>query len=222
MKSVPLSFFIVLVSTCLAVAGGIYNYETEDGSKTYTNVPTKNKFNSNSGNKHEELLNEFGEDVEIIEPFKVETDSHKIILKHKKDTSYLDSLNLELEIIDNKLYSIQNEIDYIKSVIPRRSTLALDYLPSHQARYLGCLRALEDDTYITQYYFYDSYYWGIYGSSVTYSAVDPSTKVYCKQLLQDQKDSRILYEQGNTRINALESQYTELSIYRESIWLQFR
>ncbi len=220
MKSTSLSLFIVLIFAYSGSAGEIYDYTDEEGNTNYTNVPTKNQ--PNSGDKDQELLKEFGEDVEIIKPSQQEKESNQVELEIKKDTVYLDHLRLELVQIDNKLLSISDEIDHIKSSIPSSSMQVLDYTGSNRLIYSECLRILEDDTYITQYQFYNSYYWGTSGTSVTYPAVDPNTKVYCKQLIQERKDRELLFEQGNAKIDALESQYDELYIYRESIVEQIR
>lgn len=220
MKSTSISLFIVLIFAYSGLAGEIYDYTDEEGNTNYTNVPTKNQ--PNSSDKDQELLKEFGEDVEIIKPSQREKESNHVELETKQDTAYLDRLRLELEQIDNKLLSISDEIDHIKSSIPSSSMQALDYTPSNQFIYSECLQILEDETYITKYQFYNSYYWGTFGTSVTYPAVDPNTKVYCKQLIEDRKERDLLFEQGNARINALESQYDELSLYRESIVEQIR
>lgn len=215
MKPISLSLFIVLIFAYSGLAGEIYDYTDEEGNTNYTNVPTKNQ--PDSGDKDQELLKEFGEDVEIIKPSQQEKESYQVESEIKKDTVYLDHLRLELVQIDNKLLSISDEIDHIKSSIPSSSMQVLDYTGSNRLIYSECLRILEDDTYITKYQFYNSYYWGTSGTSVTYPAIDPNTKVYCKQLIQEREDRELLFEQGNTRIDALESQYDELYVYRESI-----
>lgn len=220
MKSTLLSLVIVLIFAYSGLAGEIYNYTDKEGNTNYTNIPTKNQ--PDSGDQDQELPKEFGEDVEIIKQSQQEKESNQVELEIKKDTVHLDSLRLELEQIDNKLLSISDEIDHIKSSIPSSSMQALDYTGSNQLIYSECLRILEDDTYITKYQFYNSYYWGTYGTSVTYPAIDPNTKVYCKQLIQERKERELLFEQGNARIDTLESQYDELSIYRESIEGQIR
>lgn len=208
---------IVLIFAYSGISGEIYNYTDEEGNTKYTNVPTKSQ--PNPSEKDQQLIKEFDEDVEIIQPSQEEKESNH---ENKNDTVYLDHLRLELEQIDNKLLSISDEIDRIKSSIPSSSMQVLDYTGSNRLIYSECLRILEDDTYITQYQFYNSYYWGTSGTSVTYPAIDPNTKAYCKQLLQERKDRELLFEQGNARIDALESRYDELNLYRESVVEQIR
>ncbi len=215
MKLLLLQLLVVMFAYP-ATTAEIYNYTDEEGNTKYTNVPTKNM--PYSGNK--ESTSEFGEDVQIIERQK--TESNQIKLQNKQDIAILDKLQLDLDLTENKILSILEEIDDIKSSIPSSSMQALDYLSFNRFHYSECLRILEDNTYITNYQFYPNFYWGVSGTSITYPVVDPDTKVYCKQLIQDRKEREALFEQGNARINALKSQYDELIIYKEALLEQIR
>ncbi len=210
-----LPLFIALLTNS-AMAAEIYHYTDEEGNTKYTNVPTKNM--PYPGNQ--ESTSDFSEDVQIIQEPK--TKSSQIKLQSKQSNETFNQLQLELDIVDNKMLTILEEIDEIKSAIPSSSIQALDYLSVNRFHYSECLRILEDDTYITQYQFYNNFYWGTSGTSVTYSAIDPDTKIYCKQLIQDRKERQALFEQGTARINALKSEYDQLISYKDALLEQIR